>query len=201
MGSAAGLGDALRDRDRGADGADVVEQHRELVAAEPGDDVLRPHARAQPVGDVEQQPVAGIVPEAVVHQLEAVDVEEEHGDGAARIGRGRERAVESGEEARAVRQAGERVVVGAVRELGLDALAFGDVAHVADHAADARIVEAVRHSDLEPPERPVRVAETDLHPGRCASSSAATDRRKARARSRSASSMKSPVNRVIASAS
>ena len=146
--------------------ADVVEQQRELVAAEAGDDIARAHARAQPVGDVEEQPVAGVVTEAVVHHLEPVDVDEEHGDGAPGERGTFDGRFQPREEARPVRQAGERVVVGAVRELGLDALAFRDVAHVADHAVDAGIVEAVRHSHFEPPERPVRVAETDLHPGR-----------------------------------
>ena len=56
-----------------------LDQHGELVAAEPGHRVAVAHRRAQPVGDLDQQLVAGRVAEAVVDLLEAVQVEEQHG--------------------------------------------------------------------------------------------------------------------------
>jgi hypothetical protein len=56
---------------------DVGAQDGELVAAEPGDDVAGPGRLAQPRGDLQQQAVAGLVAEAVVDQLEVVEVQEE----------------------------------------------------------------------------------------------------------------------------
>ena len=51
-------------------------QRHELVAAEPGDHLAgRGRAGLQPVGDLDEQPVAGRVAEAVVDGLEAVEVE------------------------------------------------------------------------------------------------------------------------------
>ena len=58
---------------------DVLEQHGELVAAEAGDGVAGSD-RLEALGDLDQERVAGIVPEAVVDQLEPVEVEEEHPD-------------------------------------------------------------------------------------------------------------------------
>ena len=70
-----------------------------------------PHARLQPVGDRHEQAVADVVAERVVHELEAVDVEEQHRDVPAVGRRVEQRLLEPLEELPAVRQAGERVVV------------------------------------------------------------------------------------------
>ena len=63
---------------------EAVEQDGELVAAEARDGVARAHARAQALGDRDQQLVADRVAERVVDGLEVVDVDEQDGDG--RIG-------------------------------------------------------------------------------------------------------------------
>ena len=55
----------------------VRQEDRELVAAEPGRQVVGSHAAADPVGHGRQQPVAGRVAEGVVDDLEVVEVEEE----------------------------------------------------------------------------------------------------------------------------
>ena len=52
-------------------------QHGELVAAQAGDDVALAQARAEALGDLLQQHVAGLVPEGVVDVLEAVEVDEQ----------------------------------------------------------------------------------------------------------------------------
>ena len=57
----------------------VLDHDRELVAAQAGDHVLGPQARAQARGDRDQQLVAGGVAEAVVDRLEVVEVDEQHG--------------------------------------------------------------------------------------------------------------------------
>ena len=108
------LGDRERLRERGVDPArrprvasssvgDLLEQHRELVAAEAGHGVARPRSTLRcGRATAHQQLVADRVAEAVVDHLEAVEVEEEHGEevavaaparapGRARGGRGRAR--------------------------------------------------------------------------------------------------------------
>ena len=77
-------GERVDDADR--DGLDRVEvgraraEHDELVAAEPGDDVLDADRARDPVGDEHEQLVARVVAEPVVHELEAVEVDEHHAD-------------------------------------------------------------------------------------------------------------------------
>ena len=58
----------------------VLQQHRELVATQPGDGVCASHAASQPVGHGQQDAIAADVAELVVHGLEAVDVREQHRD-------------------------------------------------------------------------------------------------------------------------
>jgi hypothetical protein len=58
---------------------EVGAEDGELVAAEAGDGVARPQDAAQATGDRDQQPVDGVVAEALGHLLEAVQVEHEHG--------------------------------------------------------------------------------------------------------------------------
>ena len=97
--------DALGDHGRLARVADVVEQERELVAAEAGDGVVGPQRRLQPARDGDQQLVADVVAERVVDELEAVEVEEQHRGaalGVAALGAA-DRLVEAVEEQHAVR--------------------------------------------------------------------------------------------------
>ena len=61
----------------------VLEQDRELVAAEPRGEVARPDAAADPLRGGDQHGVAGRVAGVVVDALEVVEVEEEHGARAA----------------------------------------------------------------------------------------------------------------------
>ncbi len=85
---------------------------------------------AEPQRDLAEQLVAALVAERVVDELEAVDVEHEHGDRAA-VARGeRERVVHAVDEQRAVGQARERVVQRPVLDLLLER----------DHAPE-RVVE------------------------------------------------------------
>ena len=104
-------------------------QRHELVAAEPGDHLAgRGRAGLQPVGDLDQQPVAGRVAEAVVDGLEAVEVEVAQAEALARR-RARERLLQAFEEQRAVGQSGERVVRGLVAQPQVEQPALGGVLH------------------------------------------------------------------------
>ena len=96
----------------------ALEQDPELVAAETRRDVARANACADTLGSGDEQIVAGAVAEPVVDRLEVVEVEEEH---RRVVGRPAcERLADAFGEEPAVRQAGERVVVGLVAELLLD---------------------------------------------------------------------------------
>ena len=65
---------------------EVADQDEELVAALAGDQVAGPRHRPEPLGHLAQELVAGGVAEAVVHELEVVEVDEEHGRARARSG-------------------------------------------------------------------------------------------------------------------
>ena len=58
---------------------DILQKQDELVAAEPGHHVASPHAAPQPDADLGQQPVARVMPEGIVDDLEAVEIDEQHG--------------------------------------------------------------------------------------------------------------------------
>ena len=108
--------------------ARVWEHQRELVAAEPGDETVVAGDQAQPLADLGEHAIAEVVAERVVDGLEVVEIEEQHGNvrsggsrGASRV----EHLVQALEQLAAVRQVGERVVIGEVPQLQrplLDAL-------------------------------------------------------------------------------
>ena len=95
----AGLGDGgeelLRHR-LGVLGLADLEQHGELVAAEAAHQVAVAHRAAQAAGEGLQHAVADAVAERVVDHLEAVEVEEEHGQAAAAQAGGGERGSPGG---------------------------------------------------------------------------------------------------------
>ena len=55
-------------------------QHHELVTSDASDGVAESHETAKPLGDRDQQLVAGVVAEQVVHGLEAVEIDEQQAD-------------------------------------------------------------------------------------------------------------------------
>jgi hypothetical protein len=106
----------------------VVEDHHELVAAQARHRVALAQHRAQPLGHALQQLVAHAVAEAVVDELEVVQVDEHHRHGARRALR-EHRLAHPVVQQVAVGQAGERVVVRLVLELHLVALPLDGVLH------------------------------------------------------------------------
>ena len=117
------LGDALRGVAVG-----VAQQDGELVAAEAGDDVGLADAVMQRAADRADDLVAGLVAAGVVDVLEAVEVEQEDRALAAVAGGVGDELGELLVEAAAVEELGQRVVVGQVLQLVLEALALRDVA-------------------------------------------------------------------------
>ena len=131
----------LRDDRRLARVGHVLQQDGELVAADPRDGVAGAQRGVEPARDRLEQPVAGLVAERVVDELEAVEVEEQHGGAAVAVAAARaaQRLLEPVEEQRPVREPGERVVERAVAE-PLDGAAV--VGGVADRALERVRVEA-----------------------------------------------------------
>jgi hypothetical protein len=121
--------------------ADLLQQHRELVPAESRHRVPRSHGGGQPGRQRDQELVADGVAEAVVDQLEAVDVHEQHGAGGARVAREPlQRLLHAVHEQRPVGQAGEAVVQGIVLQVQLGHSAIGDVGHRTGHPLRAAVV-------------------------------------------------------------
>ncbi len=131
------LGDLV---DRGL----VLQQDRELVAAEPSHGVAGSYRAEQALTDRGQQLVADRVAEAVVDGLEAVEVEDDHADRAAVAGLPGKSVLEPVGEQRPVGELGQRVMERAVPKLALETVAFGDVLDRGEHRGPALELEAVR---------------------------------------------------------
>ncbi len=111
--------------------AELGDEGDEFVAADPRQGIAAAQTAPQPRRHLLQELVALHVPVGVVHLLEAVEVDEEHGQVALvekHAPGARDRLPQPVEEERAVRQSGERIVgcMEAADLLGL--LAVGDVA-------------------------------------------------------------------------
>ena len=144
-------------------GADPVAEDDELIAAEPGDRVRTPGRPLQPRGDLEQQRVTGRVPEAVVDDLEPVEVEEEHGEPAGLAFEPDQRLLQPVDEQYPVGQPGQRVLHRLESERLLGPLAVGQVAHDGEDPGDpAVVVELGHHAGLQEQEVRLRGVKLDL---------------------------------------
>ena len=115
-GGAQSLGDALGHLGGLVQAGDVFQEDGELVPAETRERVSRAQALLETPACRDEQTVPLLVPEAVVHQLEVVQVHEEHGDlvvASIRAGQGVFQAVR---EQGPVRQVGQGVVQRLVAE-------------------------------------------------------------------------------------
>ena len=83
--------------------------HAELLAAQAADDVGDPERRPEQLRELDEHLVAGPVPVHVVHALEVVDVEHEHGDRVVRAARARQLGAQALVEVAVVVEAGQRV--------------------------------------------------------------------------------------------
>ena len=105
---------------------DILEQDRELVAAETGNRHFGVHAADgvdcsdaafQPTGNCGEEAISGFMPKAIVHELEPIQIHKENRRDAALPLGPLHRLSEAIEKQHAIRQAGERI----------RHLAFGDV--------------------------------------------------------------------------
>lgn len=121
----------------GCRGRDLAEQDQELVTTLTCDDIVGPHGCLQPRPDGLEQFVSRRMAEAVVDQLEVVEIDEEEGDAGAGSRGSLQAQLQVIEERRSVRETGQRVMQRRVCELlsrfGLDALALADVGDDAAH--------------------------------------------------------------------
>lgn len=125
--------------------ARVRQQDGEVVALEPGHDVLAAHHRECLEGDVAQELVPLSVPELLVDAGELVEVESQQGEGLAPAAGARERGAGALLEATAVREAGQRVREGEGLGVSSDA---GDPLALDEHDEG----EATDQDRAEPPD-------------------------------------------------
>ena len=100
----------------------------EFVAADAGDGALRARHFLQPLGGSAQHAVAGGMAQRIVDVLEVVQIEEQQCQPVALPACLHDGARQAFGQQGAVRQVGQRIVVGEVTQLVLDAAPFGDVA-------------------------------------------------------------------------
>ena len=85
--------------------------HDEFVAAEPSHHIFDANDRTQTFGNRLKQGIAAVVPKGVVDLLEAVEIEEVHGDAVMPQGENGKRRLQTFDELRAICQTGQRVVM------------------------------------------------------------------------------------------
>src|SRR6185312_11624660 len=122
-----------------AAGVEIGQEDGELVAAQAGDGGRVLDGVDEPAGGLDHERVAGRVAEAVVHELEVVQVDEEHRGAAPCALRAVDGLAHALLEHGPVGQAGERVVLGDVGELLLDAAVGGHIEQVALAARPAGV--------------------------------------------------------------
>src|SRR5262249_37471083 len=129
---AEGFGHALEnsvgDHRRVTSVADILEEHHELITAEAGDGVSGPEEGFEPLRERREQLIADRMAEAVVDDLEAVDVEEQDGEGKVTApARDADGSFEAILEERAAGKAREPVEEGVAAKLLLGSLSLRDV--------------------------------------------------------------------------
>ncbi len=143
---------------------DFLQQHGELVAAKARHRVLGTEAAGDPAPDVPQELVAHGVAQALVDELEAIQVDHQRGEGVARLPlHPLDRAAEPVQEERPVGQPGQHVVQGVMAELRLEVLAVRDVGLGPHEARRPPGLVAHRQAPAgHPPVAPVAVAQPVL---------------------------------------
>ena len=120
-------------------GPHVFDQDGELVSAETRRSVERPEAGGEVGRHPLQQLVSHPVSQAVVHRLEVVEVDEDHGEVGTGLTDSGQGMLEPVLEQRLVRQSGQGIVEGPVFQLVLQPDAVGDVAEAPDSTDDGAV--------------------------------------------------------------
>ena len=134
------------ERDHVLGARDVVADDRQLVAAEARQPVAGPQHSGEPPGNRGEQLIAGFVAEAVVDDLEVVEIEDHQADAIAPGCR--ERDLQPLDQHHPIRQLRQRIVPGPVRQLGFDPAMLAHVVRGADELlADPVVVDERRDVD------------------------------------------------------
>ena len=128
-----------RDHELGGEVVGALEEDGELVAADPAEQVAGAEDAGPAAGDLGEQPVAGLVAVAVVHVLEAVEIEQDDAERPARAPRAAEGLVERPVPGAPVREPGQLVDRG---ELGEPVHEVGAHERDADHRGGAERARA-----------------------------------------------------------
>ena len=136
----------LRHPRRGLGPVGAEQQQHELVAAEPGHGVALAQGLHEAVGDALDDLVAGLQAQEIVDQLEAVEIDQHHGQQLSRPLRPLDRLRQPVVEQQAVGQPGQRVVVGEAAQRLLGLAPPGQVAH---HQHDHLPAALQRHAALD----------------------------------------------------
>src|SRR5205085_10956024 len=112
------------------------DQQHEFIPAEPRDGIAFPDASQEPFTGNLQEPIANIVPEAVIDQLEVVDVDEQYAERTLVAVCQRKGLLQPVLEQVAVSEPGESIVIRLVLELVLVVLDVRDVVLNTDEMCD-----------------------------------------------------------------
>ena len=104
------LDNAFSDQQHGAGSVQIADEDGELVAAKAGHRIFHAHALLQPIGHSDQQLVPRHMAQAVVDELEAVEVEEEHAHSATLAMTPRQDVPQPVQKQCAIGQTGKRIV-------------------------------------------------------------------------------------------
>ena len=118
----------------------VAQHHDELVPADAGQlpaGTRVRECRPEPLRNLPQQRVAGLVAERVVDALELVEIDEQQPDVALALGRLTQRACQELPDPFAVRQSGQRIEVRQAMDVSFGLLALRDIAHDGEHLTAA----------------------------------------------------------------
>ncbi|KAG1318673.1 hypothetical protein G6F63_015108 [Rhizopus arrhizus] len=118
------------------------EEHGELIGAKPADPVAIAHGRHQVIGETAQHLIAGCMAEAVVDQLEMIQVYVAQRMRAAVAAHLQQRAFQQAFDLAAVDQAGQRLVAGVVLDLTRQRMVLADVLDDREHRQPPAAVHA-----------------------------------------------------------
>ncbi len=116
--------DPLGDLNHGRRLGQLGQHDREFVAAQAAQAVARPQNLPQALGDLDQQEIAGVMAEAVIDLLEAVQVEQQQGSRGLAQAAAAQHLLEMLTEQGAIAEASQRIVIGQLLQLGRDLTAL-----------------------------------------------------------------------------
>ncbi len=138
------------------------EEHRELVRTQPAHPVTIAHRRHQVIGEAAQHLVAGGMAEAVIDQLEMVQVDVAQRVRTTFAAHLQQRAFEQAFDLAPVDQAGQRVMAGVVLDLARQCMVLADVFDDREHRQGAAGAAHTGAAPAAPDQAAITTAEAQL---------------------------------------